>query len=343
MRPVAMPSVSRTVRTVAVIGVLALVGVGLAIGRGAALDAAGVQARSMGAMTATDLARPPWFGMRVLNDSVTFHAAAVPINPPSIPAAAGILVDVDSGAIIWQHNAHAQLPPASTTKILTAMVALENFSPDQEVTVTAASLHQAWDETRMGITAGERYTVSELLTGMLVVSGNDAATAIAQDTVGLERFIGAMNAQAAALDLPNSHFTNPVGLQDAGHHTSAYDLAALSVAAIRHFALFGQIVAMHDAKLVATSGHPEFDLHSINQLLALYPYAVGIKPGWTGDAGNCEVGMAVRGGHRLISVLLNAGYAFHQSRTLLDWGFAQEGLPTTLATPTPIPAPTPHG
>jgi D-alanyl-D-alanine carboxypeptidase (penicillin-binding protein 5/6) len=336
-----MPSVSRTVRSLAVIALLALVGVGLAFGRGSAPAVAIVQARSMSAMAATDLARPPWFGMRVLTDGVSFHAAAAAINPPAIPAAAGILVDVDTGAIIWQHNARAQLPPASTTKILTAMVALENFRPDQEVAVTAASLQQAWDETRMGIVAGERYTVSELLTGMLLVSGNDAATAIAQDTVGLERFVGAMNAQAAALGLPDSHFTSPVGLQDAQHHASAYDLAAISVAAIRHFPLFGQIVAMHDATLAATSGHREFDLHSINQLLGLYPYAVGIKPGWTGDAGNCEVGMAVRDGHRLISVLLNAAYAFHQTRTLLDWGFTQEGLPTTLATPTP--APTPHG
>lgn len=336
-----MPPVPRNVRVSAVIAALALVGVGLAFGRGAPPIATVVQAHALSPVVASDLARPPWYGLRVLSDSISFHTAAAPIHPPVIPAAGGILVDIDTGAILWQHNSHAQLPPASTTKILTALVALENFSPDQQVTITSASLHQALDETRMGIKAGQRYTVAELLTGMLLVSGNDAATAIAQDTVGLERFVGAMNGQAAALGLRDSHFTSPVGLQDAQHHTSAYDLAVISVAAIRHFPLFSQIVAMQDATLAATGGHPGFDLHSINQLLSLYPYAVGIKPGWTGDAGNCLVGMAVRGGHRLISVLLNAPYDFHQSRTLLDWGFMQEGLPTTLATPTP--APTPHG
>jgi serine-type D-Ala-D-Ala carboxypeptidase (penicillin-binding protein 5/6) len=336
-----MPSVSRTIRTLAVIAVLALVGIGLAFGRGPTPLATVVQAGASSSVGVSDLARPPWFGMRVVDEPISFHAAALPIRPPDIPAAGGILVDVDTGAILWQHDAHAQLPPASTTKILTALVALENFGADQEVTITPASLHQAWDETRMGIVAGQRYTVAELLTGMLLVSGNDAATAIAQDTVGLERFVAAMNAQAAALGLHDSHFTSPVGLQNVQHHTSAYDLAAISVAAIRHFPLFAQIVAMHNATLPSTPGHPEFDLFSINQLLAMYPYAVGIKPGWTGDAGNCEVGMAVRDGHRLISVLLNAPYDFRQSRRLLDWGFTQEGLPSTLATASP--APTAHG
>jgi D-alanyl-D-alanine carboxypeptidase (penicillin-binding protein 5/6) len=336
-----MPSVSRTVRAVAVIAVLALVGVGLVLSRGVAPIAAVIQARANGALGGSDLARPTWFRMSLLQDSVGFHAATAPARPPVIPTAGGILVDIDSGVILWQHDAYAQLPPASTTKILTALVALENFSPTQVVTVTAASLHQAWDETRMGITAGQRFTVDELLTGMLLVSGNDAATAIAQDTVGLERFVAAMNAQAAALGLHDSHFTSPVGLQDAQHHTSAYDLAVISAATIRHFPRFAQIVGMHDAKLSASPAHPEFDLHSINQLLSLYPYAVGIKPGWTGDAGNCLVGMAVRHGHRLISVLLNAPYDFRQSRALLDWGFTQEGLPSTL--PTPTPTPTAHG
>jgi D-alanyl-D-alanine carboxypeptidase len=337
-----MPSAPRTLRTLAVIAVLALMGgVALAFGRGTSPVATVVQARTLNALAVPDLARPPWFAMRVVDDSVSFHVAGSPIRPPAIPAAGGILVDIDSGAILWQHDAHAQLPPASTTKILTALVALANFSADQDVTITPASLHQAWDETRMGLGVGQRYTVEELLTGMLLVSGNDAATAIAQDTVGLERFVAAMNAQAAALGLHESHFTSPVGLQDAQHHTSAYDLAAISVATIRHFPLFGKIVAMHDATLAATADHPGFQLSSINQLLAMYPYAVGIKPGWTGDAGNCLVGMAVRGGHRLISVLLNAPYDFRQSRTLLDWGFGQEGLPTTL--PTPAPSATAHG
>jgi serine-type D-Ala-D-Ala carboxypeptidase (penicillin-binding protein 5/6) len=153
--------------------------------------------------------------------------------------------------------------------------------------------------------------------------------------------VGAMNAQVAALGLHDSHFTTPVGLQDPAQFSSAYDLAAISAAAVRRFPLFRDIVATRTADLAATSGHPEFFLQSINALLSMYPAAVGIKPGWTADAGYCEVGMAVRDGHRLISVLLDAPYDFSQSRHLLDWGFVQEGLPSTLPTPTPQPAP--HG
>ena len=333
-----MPSVSRRLRIVLGLVVTSLAGALLLAGRGGSPPQEVASARTTGpVLLAADLDRAPWFHMGVLTDPTTFTASAPAAKPPDIPAAGGILVDIDTDRILWQQNAHAQLPPASTTKILAAMVALENFNASRPVNVTLSALQQAPDESVMGIAAGEQYTVQELLTGMVLVSGNDAATALAEDTVGIERFVAAMNAQVAALGLHDSHFTTPVGLQDPQQHSSAYDLAAISAAAVRHFPLFGKIVAMQDATLPATSGHPEFDLHSINLLLSLYPYAVGIKPGWTGDAGYCEVGMAVRDGHRLISVLLDAPYDFHQSARLLDWGFVQEGLPTTLPTPSPSP------
>jgi serine-type D-Ala-D-Ala carboxypeptidase (penicillin-binding protein 5/6) len=175
--------------------------------------------------------------------------------------------------------------------------------------------------------------VDELLTGMLLVSGNDAANALADGTVGAERFVAAMNAQVAALGLHDSHFTTPVGLQDADQYSSAYDLAAIGAAVVRAFPIFDDIVATRATTLAANAGHPAFSLQSINTLLSMYPPAVGIKPGWTAAAGYCEVAMAVRGGHRLLSAILNAPYAFSQSRRLLDWGFVQEGLPSTLATP----------
>jgi serine-type D-Ala-D-Ala carboxypeptidase (penicillin-binding protein 5/6) len=314
--------------------------VGLSTGRtGPALTLRAPAASA--AEAASDLSRPAWFGMRLLSEPVSFVPATTAATPPVMHALAGILVDIDTGAIIWGHDAHAELPPASTTKILTALVALENFTPAQRVTVTAPALHQAWDETKMGLKAGETLTMQELLTGMLLVSGNDAAATIAVDTVGTERFVAAMNAQAAALGLHDSHFTNPAGLQDPDHYTSAYDLAAISAAAVHQLPIFRDIVAMRSADLPATADHPDFNLQSINTLLGMYPAAVGIKPGWTTDSGYCEVGMAVRDGHRLISVLLNAPYGFSQSRRLLDWGFVQEGLASTL--PTPTAAPSPHG
>ncbi len=335
-----MPPRLRRPRTLALLMVVATICAVASLGTRAAPGAT-VQARAAAAPTGGDLSRPPWYAMRLARRSVEFFAGPTPTSPPTVNAAAGILVDIDANSILWQHNAHSQLPPASTTKILTALVALANFSPSLEVTITPADVHLAWDETRMGLVAGQTLSVRELLTGMLLVSGNDAATAIAGDTVGLERFVGAMNAQVAALGLHNSHFTTPVGLQDPAQYSSAYDLAVISTTAVRQFPDFRAIVASSTADLAAAPGHPEFSLHSINALLAMYPAAVGIKPGWTGDAGYCEVGMAVRDGHRLISVLLNAPYSFSQSRRLLDWGFVQEGLPSTL--PTPTATPIPHG
>jgi D-alanyl-D-alanine carboxypeptidase (penicillin-binding protein 5/6) len=338
---VAMPPAPSRSRTLLFLVLVALVAaLGLVSNRSGPALALHARAAST-TNVATDLPRPAWFGMRLLDGAVSFEPAAPAAAPPLIHALAGILMDVDTGTILWQHDAHAELPPASTTKVLTALVALENFKPAQRVTVTAAALHQDWDESKMGLKAGETLTVQELLTGMLLVSGNDAATAIAVDTVGMERFVAAMNAQVAALGLHDSHFTGTVGLEGAGHYTSAYDLAAISAAAVRNYPDFRDIVAMRSADLAATADHPEFVLDSINTLLGMYPAAVGIKPGWTAAAGYCEVGMAVRDGHRLISVLLNAPYSFSQSRHLLDWGFVQEGLASTLPTPTAVPSP--HG
>jgi D-alanyl-D-alanine carboxypeptidase (penicillin-binding protein 5/6) len=335
-----MPLRLRRPRTLAFLIVVATISAVAAIG-GRAAPGAALQARASAVVTAADLSRPPWYAMQLATGSVEFFAGPTATAPPVVHAAAGILVDIDSNSILWQQNAHSHLPPASTTKILTALVALANLSPSREVTITPTDVHLGWDESRMGLVAGQTLSVQELLTGMLMVSGNDAATAIAADTVGLERFVGAMNAQVAALGLHDSHFTTPVGLQDPAQYSSAYDLAAISTAAVRQFPEFRDIVARSDADLAAGPGHAAFALHSINTLLGMYPAAVGIKPGWTADAGYCEVGMAVRDGHRLISVLLNAPYSFSQSRHLLDWGFVQEGLPSTL--PTAAAKPTPRG
>ena len=282
---------------------------------------------------------PAWYGMEVLQDSLEFHQDLRGDAPP-INAASGILVDADSGAILWERAEHTAMSPASTTKILTALVTLENFPPDKLVEVTPDALREQTDETLMGLVAGEKLTVQELLTGALMVSGNDAATTLAVDTVGLDRFVAAMNAQVKALGLRDSHFTTPVGLEDPAQKTSAYDLATLATATVNHFPLFRQIVATVHTVLPGTATHHTYELWNLNQLLGTYPGASGIKPGWTGDAGPCLVGMAERDGHRLISVLLNAPLVFNESRQLLDWGFVQEGLHPVLP-PTPAPPPPP--
>lgn len=287
---------------------------------------------------AADPTRAPWYGLRVLNARVTFKGTPA-AQPPPNDAAAGILVDLDSHRILWQRNPHEQLPPASTIKLLTSMVVLENFNVNRPITATPGALFAAGDETTMHIDPGETLTVQELMTGLLMVSANDAANVLATETVGMEKFVGAMNAQAAAVGLHDTHATSPVGLDDPDMHSSAYDLAVLATLDYTHWPVFDTIVGTAHAVLPASGQHGEFDLTSVNQLLTMYPAAVGIKTGYTGNAGNCLVGMAVRDGHRLLSVLLDEpSYIFATSRALLDWGFTQEGLATQLPPPTPSPA-----
>jgi D-alanyl-D-alanine carboxypeptidase len=284
-------------------------------------------------------AAPP---LRVLGRHVVFRdqSAAHP-GAPEVAADTGILVDLDTRSILWQRGPHLAHAPASTTKLVSTLVALENFGPDRMVTVTDDALHQAGDETVMGIHVGETYTVAELLAGMLMISGNDAATAMAVDTVGLDRFVAAMNAQMGALGLSDSHFTTPVGLDDPAQISSAYDLAAVAAVESETFPLFRQLVAATDEQLLASSRHPAFSLHNLNRLLGMYPPTVGVKPGYTGSAGPCLVAAAVRDGHRLMAVLLGAPRLYSDMRSLLDWGFTQDGLPPQV-TPAPAPAAAVH-
>jgi len=264
------------------------------------------------------------------SDDTAAHPGA-----PKVDAVAGILLDADTGSILWARDPHTARPPASTTKVLSTMVALDNLDPDQVVTISDDALHQAGDETVMGLKPGNRLTVRELLDGMLTVSANDAATALAADTVGTAAFVNAMNQQVSALGLRDSHFVTPVGLDDPQQLASPYDLAAIAAVDADRFPLFRQIVSQTEIDLPASAQHPEFDLVNLNRLLKIYPAADGIKPGYTGDAGACLIGMAERDGHRLISVLMNAKQLYTDSRALLDWGFVQEGLPSLLPTPSP--------
>ncbi len=290
----------------------------------------------------TDVARPAWYGLQLLDDTVTFHAARrLTSTPPLIRAAEAILVDPDTGEILFQQNAHARRPPASTIKLLTAMLVLQNFSTSRLITATPNALFQAWDESRMGLRAGDTLTVRDLLTGLLTVSANDAADVFAVDTVGMERFVGAMNAEVAALHLQDTHATSPVGLDAPGMYSSAYDLAVIAAVDVERFPLLRQIVATPYTVLPHTATHPAFFLRNINLLLRMYAAATGIKTGYTANAGACEVGMAVRGGHRLIDVILNGDLVYTSSKRLLDWGFTQEGLPSQLPPPSPSPSPSP--
>jgi len=267
-------------------------------------------------------------GLNLLVDPVSFadqsgqHSGA-----PALQDAAGILVDVDSRTILWENNPHQGLPPASTTKIVSSLVALTNFAPTKPVTITPDALNQADDETKMGLSPGETLNVEELLGGMLTVSANDAATAMAADTVGLDNFVAAMNAQIQQLGLHDSHFTTPVGLDDPQQYASAYDLAAVAMEDMARFPVFRNIVGRSQVNLPQTATHKDYQLPNLNRELQFYPAAIGVKPGYTDNAGPCLVGEASRGGHHLIAVVLHDPVLYSDEASLFDWGFAQYGLP----------------
>jgi len=297
---------------------------------------------------------PPWvdtdtrdhprvFPLKILQQPIAFRDASGRYRtPPAITAATAILVDIDRGEVLWSLNPHARRAPASTTKMLSAMVALENFSPDQSITVTPQAADVESVETRMELLPGEQLTTRELLTGMLTISANDATKTVAYGTVGMDDYVAAMNRQVRALGLRDSNFVNPVGFPDGPEmYSTAYDLAAIATADYREFPLFGQITATRDVDLPQSAGHRDYRLHNINRLPDIYPAAVGTKSGFTDEAGPCLVSMAVRGGHRLVAVLMNAPHMFDQSRALLEWGFSQEGLPPlppATGTPPSVPA-----
>jgi serine-type D-Ala-D-Ala carboxypeptidase (penicillin-binding protein 5/6) len=278
----------------------------------------------------------PWFDMSVGSARITLkQPRAMPNGAPPMRARAGILIDMDTGAILWSKQPDLELAPASLTKVLTSLVALENFNPGQEVTITPDALGQSSADTLMHLKAGQTLTVQELLEGMLLPSGDDAASAIAVDTVGEARYVAAMNAQVAALGLTESHFSATAGLDDPGLYSSAHDLAVIADYTYQQFPLFDRIVDTRAITLPASAQHPDFHLHNLDALLQDYPAAVGVKPGWTGNAGACMIGIAVRGGHHLLAVLLSANYPARLESRLFDWGFQLDGLAPLLP-----PAPT---
>ncbi|MHB9003827.1 MAG: D-alanyl-D-alanine carboxypeptidase family protein [Coriobacteriia bacterium] len=239
---------------------------------------------------------------------------------PDVSLASGILVTTD-GRELWSRGAGDRRAMASTTKIMTAVVALENASLDETCTVTreAAGI----GESEAGVKSGDCLTIRALLEGTLVSSGNDAAQALAIYIGGSETgFVKLMNEKAAALGLTDTHFANAHGLDAQDHYTTARDLGILARYAMRN-SEFRRIVAMPSVDIDG-SGEAE-ELETSNELIRSYAGATGIKTGWTNDAGYCLVASAQRDQTELVAVVLGARSLksrFDQARRLLDWGFA---------------------
>jgi D-alanyl-D-alanine carboxypeptidase (penicillin-binding protein 5/6) len=239
---------------------------------------------------------------------------------PAIKGRAAIVVDLTAGQILYQQDQSTRYAEASLTKMMTAMVAADLVPLDTVITVPDAATQV--EPNHMGISAGEKLTVRELLDGMLLDSGNDAAEAIAMGIVDRPKFIDFMNQKTAALHLRSTHFTNPSGLDDADHYSSAYDLAVMGATLLADYPDVRAIVGSKQINIYSTPQHKAFNPINIDRLLSTYPGAIGIKPGYTGAAGYCLTAAATRNGRTILVVVLGSTQHFTDAKTLLDFGFA---------------------
>jgi D-alanyl-D-alanine carboxypeptidase (penicillin-binding protein 5/6) len=258
-------------------------------------------------------------------DHFEFSNLWLAANPqPQLPihGKAAYLVDLDSRVVLWAKDAETPRAPASLTKLITAMVAVDDAGSldravvvDKEATKVIPSV--------MGLSPGEHLTVRELLDGLFLDSGNDAAEALAMGFVPRDRFIRQMNQKAKSIGLTSSHFSNPSGLDAPGHVMSAHDLAHVAAYLDAYYPEVAAIARLKDVAIAATTEHKAFYPHNLNRLLWTYPGATGLKTGLTDAAGGCIVATATRGGRHLVAVVLNAtGHSMDDATVLLNYGFS---------------------
>ena len=238
----------------------------------------------------------------------------------TIDASAAILIDATTGRIIFQQNDHEALAPASTTKIVTALLVLENVT-DLSTTVTLPDDFVNVGESSIYLEPGETQTYEDLLYALLLRSANDAAQALAIGVAGSEEaFVEMMNQRSEELGLTDSHWDNPHGLDAETHLTSAYDLAMIAKEAMK-IDTFNTIIATKEHTMPWEGNDYDRVVYNHNQFLDLYEGADGVKTGYTSLAGSCLVASATRDGLRLIGVVLNATDHYTEMARLMDYGF----------------------
>jgi serine-type D-Ala-D-Ala carboxypeptidase (penicillin-binding protein 5/6) len=247
---------------------------------------------------------------------------------PTVSAQGVLAVDIDSGVSLYEKNPDKKLLPASTTKIVTAITAMEYFLPDQILTVPAIGVVGQ----KMGLYAGEQMSFKNLLTSLLVFSANDAAEVVAANYCSLKRnqdytqdcgrqlFIEAMNEKARELSMTNSNFQNPVGLDGDMQYTTARDLIRVSEVAMRN-PDFAQIVGTKQVSITDITGKSNYNLRNINTLLDTVPGVMGVKTGWTENARENLVTYLERDGRRIMIAVLGSQDRFGETRELIDWIF----------------------
>jgi D-alanyl-D-alanine carboxypeptidase (penicillin-binding protein 5/6) len=239
---------------------------------------------------------------------------------PAVNAWSVAVVDEASGALLYGRDPHRQLAPASLTKIFTALVALEQGWDLQRPITVQFDQSELVDSTLMGLKPGETYTLEDLLYGLMLPSGNDAALAIADAVGGSEdNFATMMNSEATKLGLKDSHFIDAHGLDRPGHYSSAYDLA---MAARYGMTTFPEFRALAKANIWDVHGTRAYSVYNLNRFLRSYNGADGVKIGYTDNSGPAIVASATRNGHRVYVALLHCGDIVGDSTPLFNWVFA---------------------
>lgn len=237
-------------------------------------------------------------------------------SAPNLSAEGAILLEPGSFKIIYAKNPNQRFYPASLTKLLTALTALEYYSPEDSLTVPKMNV----EGQVMGLVEGEKMKVKDLLYGLLVKSGNDAAlTLAASEKVNIDQFIYSLNEVAIRLNMKNTHFNNPTGLDDENHYTTPHDAVILGAAVVKH-PILSEIVKTKRITVSDVEKKNWHELDNVNLLLGENGVE-GIKTGWTEKAGQALLSFSHREGRSLISVVLKSEDRFGETRSLLDWGY----------------------
>ena len=241
-------------------------------------------------------------------------------NVFAISARSAVVIDKDSGRVLFSHNKDEKRGMASTTKIMTAICALEHGNPQKIVTISSTA--SGIEGSSMYLAVSEKLPLIDLINGLMIVSGNDAATAIAETVSGdVESFAALMNKKAAEIGAYNTSFTNPHGLSDENHYTTAHDLAKITAYAMQN-PDFCEIVATKTKNLPQSEGGYARTLVNHNKFLSMYEGCIGVKTGFTKATGRCLVTAAKKDELSLICVTLNDPDDWADHRTLLDSAFA---------------------
>jgi D-alanyl-D-alanine carboxypeptidase (penicillin-binding protein 5/6) len=248
------------------------------------------------------------------------NAAAAEDLYPQVAAAYMVQIGDET---IWAGGVDKRLPPASLTKLMTALLLLEDFRPEEVVAVSKAAAAETG--VRLGLRAGDRMKVADLFAAAILRSANDACHALADWRSGSEaRFVELMNKRAAELGLSDTHFANACGMDAPQHYSSVRDLAALARKTMQ-FPVFTALVAKHDIELRTVDGQRTFSVANTNALIGRYPGAIGIKSGYTNRAGRCIAALAERNGVRVLVIMLNARNRWWHAVGLLELAFEHAG------------------